>query len=314
MKQAPPVIMVDAYYKQIEKEINRIFLDGIYKEIAFLIKVSRGSILNNISDPLFKAVVDGKVDYTDGVFTGFFNSQISKRLIKLGAKYSKGKWYLAKELVPPDIFMAVAQADLKYKKIASQITTVLDDLNIQKSINDSALNGEYFKTVSEMEDAFKKTLSKVTVAPQMTIEARKMIADQWSNNLKLYIKDFADEEILKLREQVQKLAMAGNRAEYIAKVIKDSYGVSKNKAKFLAKQESSLLLAKMREERYTSVGAVKYKWSGSMDARERQDHKDLEGKIFFFDSPPVVDKATGRRANPSEDFGCRCVAIPIFDE
>jgi uncharacterized protein with gpF-like domain len=39
----------------------------------------------------------------------------------------------------------------------------------------------------------------------------------------------------------------------------------------------------------------------------------MNGKIFSFDNPPVVDKKTGRKANHSEDYNCRCVAIPALD-
>ncbi|GAG93926.1 unnamed protein product, partial [marine sediment metagenome] len=71
-------------------------------------------------------------------------------------------------------------------------------------------------------------------------------------------------------------------------------------------------VSEYKQQRYLDIGITKYEWSTSNDERVRDDHKQLDGKIFSFKTPPVVDRRTGRRANPAEDFGCRCVAIPIL--
>lgn len=91
------------------------------------------------------------------------------------------------------------------------------------------------------------------------------------------------------------------------------YGASKAKAKFLARQETSLLMSKYQEERFKDLGITHYKWSGADDQRERPDHKLLNGKIFRFDDPPVTNRSTGAKNNPGEDFNCRCIAIAIVD-
>ena len=72
------------------------------------------------------------------------------------------------------------------------------------------------------------------------------------------------------------------------------------------------MVSKYRQIRYEDVGIRRYMWSTSGDVRVRHDHKELNGKIFYFDNPPITDKATGARNNPGEDFGCRCVAIPVM--
>ncbi len=61
-----------------------------------------------------------------------------------------------------------------------------------------------------------------------------------------------------------------------------------------------------------SPGILEYRWSTSKDERVRHDHKALDTKIFSFASPPVTNLKTGARNNPGCDFGCRCIAIPIF--
>lgn len=45
----------------------------------------------------------------------------------------------------------------------------------------------------------------------------------------------------------------------------------------------------------------------------RADHRRLNGKIFSWNAPPIVDMRTGRRGHPGDDYQCRCVAIPVFE-
>jgi uncharacterized protein with gpF-like domain len=49
----------------------------------------------------------------------------------------------------------------------------------------------------------------------------------------------------------------------------------------------------------------------------RKRHRELgamseSGTVFKYSEPPIVDVRTGRRANPGEDFQCRCTANPII--
>ena len=52
---------------------------------------------------------------------------------------------------------------------------------------------------------------------------------------------------------------------------------------------------------YTSAGVTKVKWVTSHDARVRESHKQLDGKIFGIrDLPPETD-----------DYNCRCGLVPV---
>jgi SPP1 gp7 family putative phage head morphogenesis protein len=99
-------------------------------------------------------------------------------------------------------------------------------------------------------------------------------------------------------------------------MIRESFGVTEKKAKFLARQETGLLMAKFKESRYTESGIHQYKWrcsAGSAKHPVRPSHKVLDGRVFRWDTPPITTAPDEpqRRNNPGEDFNCRCVAIPI---
>lgn len=80
------------------------------------------------------------------------------------------------------------------------------------------------------------------------------------------------------------------------------------KATLLALRANAEHTRKLHE----SQGVTEYVWSTSDDERTRPDHKALDGKRFAYADPPVSNKTTGTRANPGEDYGCRCVAIPVI--
>ncbi len=107
-------------------------------------------------------------------------------------------------------------------------------------------------------------------------------------------------------------AREGYRFDNLIGKIKKAHGVSQSKAEFLARQETALFTAKYRRERLGDIGVVNYKWSARSAKLTRPDHWALHGKIFSYANPPIVDRKSGRRGNPGEDFGCLCADIPVL--
>jgi SPP1 gp7 family putative phage head morphogenesis protein len=309
MKQLSPLIVKDEYVKLVERDINQILWAAIYKPI-FEILQNTALEFQNANDPLSHALQSGKIYYQDGKFIGKFNAAISKELRAMGAKFKNGEWYLA--TLPPQISMAVAGAGLKFEALSQKIIQALDSADYETLIADAKLSGTYAKVTDQMEAAFQKTVKSVSVAPKLTDDMKANIAEAWGENLEVYIKDWADNNVLELRQLVSQNTFAGQRTGNLTKIIQKNYGVSKNKAKFLARQETSLLMSKFREERYKSIGVLKYRWSSSNDERVRDRHRELNGKIFEWTNPPISG-ANGERQHAGEPFGCRCVAVAIVD-
>lgn len=315
MKQLPPLPLKNHYFKSIEEEIQHLFDALIFNPIVAATGLPvKKEIRNAVTDPLAQAITDGTVWYVDGLFKGQFNSRISKRLREIGATYNpkSNTWSLPPLLMPPDISTAMAHADMIYQGLRTTILQTIADVDIDSINVLSTIPDQYMRTIDWMEDDFLKTVRAITIPPTMTEAQKGIIAAEWGQNLDLYVKNWIDEDILDLRQMVQTEAFAGNRAEGMVKAIQHNYGVSRRKAEFLARQETSLLMSKFRETRYKDVGSTTYRWQGAMDERERPDHKALQGKVFSWESPPVTDLKTGRRCHPGEDFGCRCLAIALI--
>ncbi len=314
MKYLDPMILTDSLYAPIEESINMIFEHAIFAPLRAALATLGIEIRNAPSIGLERALADGKVWYSESRIYGTFNASISKELKGMGAIFDKRtkSWKLP-GMMPPRLQMAIAHAESESQKAVESVIRMLDSVNIQDAIDQSDIQEQYEKGAWRMNDNFLDAVKAVTVAPTFTEEQNKIIAREWSENLELYIKDWADEAILDLRQKVQANTLRGQRAGNLVKTIQETQGVSKTKAKFLARQETSLLMSKMRETRFKDIGVVRYRWTGADDERERPDHKVLNGKIFTWDQPPITNRTTGARNNPGEDYGCRCLAVPILE-
>ena len=272
---------------------------------------------NSSDDLIITAIRTGKIGYKDNYFAGNFNISLIKAFKNLGFNFDTRTRRIKANIneLPPTIQLTVGRAVLAGQQLAESLVTKLDNINIDASIKDFQLNKKYVDILNRLDKDLVKSASNVVGLNIITTEDQKLkIAQEFTNNLELYIKDFAEKEVLKLRGQIEKNVFAGIRAESLKDDILKEFGISKNKASFLAKQEIGLFTAKYKESKYLELGITQYKWSTSRDSRTREDHKQLNGKIFSFANPPITNKETGARNNPQEDYGCRCVAIPIFDD
>jgi SPP1 gp7 family putative phage head morphogenesis protein len=106
----------------------------------------------------------------------------------------------------------------------------------------------------------------------------------------------------------------GVRVEEIRKQLQERFGIEERRAQLIARDQTLKLAGQLQEERQTQAGIKRYVWTTSDDERVREDHAALDGTIQEWANPPVVDKRTGRRGHPGDDFQCRCSADPILDE
>lgn len=312
MKYLQPLPVKPEYWTEIEKKIQAIFLSTFNIPVAELLS-EENVIIKNFKNSIIDALRINRIYYIDGAFYGNFNSSISRELKALGAVFNGAKRAWQLDILPPEISTTIAQMDDKFAKINHQIINILDNMNIDELIQTADLTISYDRTIDKMEMDFNKSIASISIAPQLNAETKRIIAEQWGENLNLYVKDWAENNILELRQKVVANTFRGQRAENLVQMIKDNYHVSENKAKFLARQETSMLMSKYRETRYRDIGSQKYRWSGAGDEREREDHKELNNKIFLWSDPPVVNRQTGKRAHPGEDFNCRCIAVGIID-
>jgi SPP1 gp7 family putative phage head morphogenesis protein len=308
----------------LEERIKDLFRTEIYLPLIAILGVKKSKIIKNANNTLTSAIRSGQIYYWRGSFYGKFDAEVSSQLLELGAQWNKtnSSFDLRWKDVPVEFRPVIAQAEQKFSDRLEQLDKRLLKLD-PNEITERLKSEPIFKsTLYRIDKEFKQSIKGLTVAPELSPEGYVRLAKEYTENINLKIKGWMRDEVLELREKIQKQALKGVRYEGIIKTIQSSYGVSQRKAKFLARQETHLILAKFKEIRYSEAGVKAYKWrcvTGSPNHPVRPRHKELndesnQGKIFYFDDPPrVTEKGEPMRyGNPGEDFNCRCVSIPVL--
>lgn len=104
----------------------------------------------------------------------------------------------------------------------------------------------------------------------------------------------------------------GHRVELIREQIQKRFKVGRKRAALIARDQVGKLQGQLTRQRHQNVGIDRYIWDTSKDERVRSRHKALDGSEQYYSKPPIVDRRTGRRANPGQDYQCRCNALPVF--
>ena len=317
-KQLQPIKDSPELIEELEAQIDVILYDILFAPLIKSIKENKRIFFNERDNSaIIKAIKSGKIRYGNNIFTGSFNATTAKEFKKLGIKFNKRIKGYTKEMnnLPVNIQVAIAQREDSYKQMARQLVATVDkiNLNIDEATKNINFDDTLEKVYSDINKQFKKTVTdKIGLSINFTADQIRILSQEYTNNLKLYITEFTQKETLILRQKAEDIVLSGTRAKDFTKIIEERFAVSTKKAKFLAKQEISLLTSKYKQVKYESVGVSKYKWSIS-NVRTRPDHKALNGKVFSFDDPPISNTSTGARNNPGEDFGCNCQAIPIIE-
>lgn len=317
MKQLKPILDKHQYSRSITRILNEFFIYTFWAEIAKILKpIEKLELENSKEDVIIEAIKSGQIEYANSKFYGKFNSKISKALIDIGAKYNKATktFDIAQDLLPISVIEAIAASAVLAATIRKQLLDFLNTFDIEHYMPDlpKVLDVPLDTILEDLDEQAYLTLKDaISIDVKVTPELREDLKREYTENLELSIKNFTNEQIIELRQIVEENTFKQNSNKSLIKQIQEHYGVTESKAKFLANQETSLLVAKYRKSTYTRAGITKYKWSTSHDARVRETHKELDGKIFSFDNPPIVNKK-GERKNPGEDFGCRCIPIPII--
>lgn len=102
------------------------------------------------------------------------------------------------------------------------------------------------------------------------------------------------------------------RPETLAKRISEQVeDIPQSRAEFVARDSVLTLNSQITTQRHKDAGIEKFIWTTSNDERVRDSHEEIDGEVFSYDEPPIVD---GEPALPGEPYLCRCVAMPVLPE
>lgn len=227
---------------------------------------------------------------------------IVDHLIRAGAEVAnelRSAWPIVNDS-PPDLDAIIARAARKFGNI--HVTA--------KRLADIAA----LRNLDEVDERLAKAIRTsvgVDVAGVLTKHGKiaEAMRSATQENVDLIV-SIPAQYLDKVRAAVQVNYAEGLRWEALVERIQEIGDVTKSRAKLIARDQTAKLNSSFNEARQTGLGITRYRWSGSLDRRERPSHVRMEGKICRWDSPPVVD---GEHVHPGMAIQCRCVATPMVD-
>jgi len=179
----------------------------------------------------------------------------------------------------------------------TQVEKVAEEIAAEMAKQNSEFNRKKF--VKQINKAVGVDITSILADSNVDSALRASVTE----NVAL-IKTMPAKQFDRIERVVLQGVTSGNDFFSIKKDIKAIGGVSKRRAKLIARDQVSKLNGNLNRIRQDDIGITHYFWRTSEDERVRPDHAANNGKRFAWDSPPAI---TG---HPGEDIQCRCTADP----
>ena len=148
------------------------------------------------------------------------------------------------------------------------------------------------------------------------------LANDYVYNMNYWIKKWEAKDIIKMRQEVSEMVQRGARIPELQAYFEKHWKQAKDKAYFLATNESHLAGSVIQATQYQELGCTHFLWGRSASKEKRLSHLELaktkdnkygiNGKnLFSFDNPPVIDDKLGIRGLPRQIWNCKCFMIPV---
>ncbi len=147
----------------------------------------------------------------------------------------------------------------------------------------------------------------------MTPQLKAVYKAQVAQNVSL-IKTIAAEYLKNVEGAVMRSITTGRGLQDLVPALEQYEGYTHRKAKNVALDQTRKTYNAINKGRMTGIGVKRFQWFHSGGGAEpRELHLELDGQIFSFDNPPVIDEKTGERGIPGQAINCRCTMAPVFD-
>lgn len=312
-----PILPRPEFSSAVECELNEYLLETLFAPVRDALP----DVRENASDPVYSALVAGTLQYSDGLFTGEFNAEISKALRDRGARSRGAGLYLTLSEVPVQWRGAIAQSKRRAKDNHEEVLALLAIIAAALRIAPTGidLSNTVDRMVGDLQEQFVSSVSSGTTPPGLLLGKTEELRAGLVSKVNDEAKKFAADAINDLRKKVQQNLAMGGRLDRLSRLVDSEIGAAQRKARIIAESAVAELVADFTESRLSDIGVYTYVWETMGDHKvrpthgESNNHRDLNGRTFSFRNPPVVDSATGRRRNPGKDYGpCRCVARGIL--
>ncbi len=283
--------------------------DLILPEKFRLIEVPRPNALENLKRGQPQRAKP--IDYSEAL-PAFFNRQLQAVISAINADI--------KENIIPSIYRAKPEytADAWPAMMNALLTALAERWTGQmfRSQASRIAAGTIRRVEAENGREFLKSVNKavgieVFSANSQAVTTQLEVAAIESANL---ITKMSEEYINRIQTTVMENMRSGYAPSAIAKNIQEASGISRRRAKFIARDQVAKLNGELTKARAQAAGIEYFRWITSDDQRVGDDHERAASRdvgygpgVYRWDKPPK-EGIPGRATRPN----CRCTASPVF--
>ena len=237
--------------------------------------------------------------------------EIEKAIPELKDSYKENRDADIKDGIRADSFTdLMLKINEIFARIESKLIKKVSGYGLRKKLENLAnLNRKL--TVKEWKKVVRSTLG-------IDIREDYYLGDFYNEQLQDWAKQNIDlisaipnESLAKMREIVYNGYMSGKTTTRMLKEIQRAYKVSLKHARLIARDQTAKLNGQIQRHQQIDAGITEYIWCTCGDERVRESHRALNGKKFSWDNPPL--NSDGRACHPGEDYQCRCIGRPVFN-
>jgi SPP1 gp7 family putative phage head morphogenesis protein len=151
---------------------------------------------------------------------------------------------------------------------------------------------------------------KTSAMPPQVVEIYKAAV---AENVAL-IKSISTDYLNQVQGSVMRSITSGRGLEDLVPALQKYEGVTHRRARNIALDQTRKTYNQINRGRMQALGVKSFMWHHSGGgAHPREDHVEMDGKVYRFDDPPVIDERTGERGIPGQAVNCKCTMSPVFD-
>ena len=189
--------------------------------------------------------------------------------------------------------------------------------NIEKQTEEVKTSGKTREEISEEINEINKQAYEN--APKLEIDGIELskesqkVAEDYVYNMQYWVKKWEVKDIAKMRKDIAQMVQDGARVPTIREYFEKRWKIAKDKAHFLAVNESHLASSVIKATHYQNMGFTHFKWGRSASKEKRKLHEEYYGKVFSYSNPPIIDEKLGIKGLPRQIWNCKCHQIPVVN-
>jgi SPP1 gp7 family putative phage head morphogenesis protein len=113
---------------------------------------------------------------------------------------------------------------------------------------------------------------------------------------------------------VMRSITTGNGMQDLVPYLQKHKGITLRRARMIAQDQTKKTFSALSKARMEKIGVAEYEWLHTAGSRHpRKLHIAMNGNVYRYDDPPVIDEKTGERGIPGQAINCACRMRPILN-